>query len=296
MFAFDSPERRAVIPIEVTRNGIFFRVTMNGSGPLWFSVDSGAGTNYIDRGAAKKLGLPPGERAYVHGAGAGQIEVERIADVSFEMPGLRSRGHRVNVIDLEPVQATWGRRLDGFFGHDFLIRFLVTIDYGAGRLTVADPSVHAYEGPGVAIPIEIDRGVPFVRATIEVAGNPPEEDRFLVDSGSQDFVDHPIIEKSSAGASPVETGVGLGTPVPGFFGKVDRFVLGGFEIRDVVGVAGGSGMGSRLIGGGVLSMFTVVFDYSRGKMFLVPRSTTPARRHGGPSPDRPRRRSRQPGR
>ena len=73
MFAFDSSERRVVIPVEVSRNGIFFRVKVNGSGPLWFSLDSGAGTNYIDRGAARKLGLPPGEKAYVHGAGEGQV-------------------------------------------------------------------------------------------------------------------------------------------------------------------------------------------------------------------------------
>jgi len=278
MFAFDSSERRVVIPVEVSRNGIFFRVKVNGSGPLWFSLDSGAGTNYIDRGAARKLGLPPGEKAYVHGAGEGQVEVERITDVTFDMPGLRSRGHQVNVVDLEPVQETWGRRLDGFFGHDFLIRYLVTLDYGARLLTVADPAVHAYEGPGVSLPIEFNRRVPFVRATIEVAGNPPEDDLFLVDSGSQDFVDHPLIGKSSAGVSAVETGVGLGTPVPGFLGKVDRFQLGGFEIRDVVGVAGGSGLGSRLIGGGVLSMFTVVFDYSRAKMFLVPGPRTPSHR------------------
>jgi len=279
MFAFDSSESQAVIPVEVSRNGIFFRVKVNGSGPLWFSLDSGAGTNYIDRGAARKLGLPPGEKAYVHGAGAGEVEVERITGITFEMPGLRSRDHQVNVVDLEPVQALWGRRLDGFFGHDFLIRFLVTIDYGARLLTVADPNVHSYEGPASPIPLEFNRRVPFVRGTIEVAGNPPLDDLFLVDSGSQDFVDHPLIGKSSAGASTIETGVGLGTPVPGFLGKVDRFQLAEFEIRDVVGVAGGSGLGSRLIGGGVLSMFTVVFDYPNARMFLVPRPRTPVHRH-----------------
>src|SRR5437762_9668603 len=96
MFAFDSSERRVVIPVEVSRNGIFFRVKVNGSGPLWFSLDSGAGTNYIDRGAARKLGLPPGEKAYVHGAGAGEVEVERITDVAFEMPGLDRKSTRLN--------------------------------------------------------------------------------------------------------------------------------------------------------------------------------------------------------
>ena len=39
MFAFDSAKGLAVIPVEVSRNGIFFRVKVNGLGPLWFSVD-----------------------------------------------------------------------------------------------------------------------------------------------------------------------------------------------------------------------------------------------------------------
>src|SRR5437016_13367755 len=107
MFAFDSSEHRAVIPVEVSRNGIFFRVKMSSSGTLWFSLDSGAGTNYIDRGAARKLGLPPGEKAYVHGAGAGEGEVERITEVAFEMPSLRSCNHQVNVVVLVLVQAPW---------------------------------------------------------------------------------------------------------------------------------------------------------------------------------------------
>lgn len=286
MFAFESPDHRTVIPVEVSRTGIFFRVSVNRSEPLWFSVDSGAGTNYIDRGAARKIGLPAGEKGYVQGAGAGQVEVERIHDVSFEMPGLTSHLHRLNVVDLEPVQEGWGRRLDGFFGYDFLVRYLVTIDYAARSLTVADPTVRSYRGPGAVLPIEFNRFVPFVRATIEVAGQPPLEDLFLVDSGSQDFVDHPIIGQT-AGAAPVETGVGLGNPVPGLFGKIERFTLAGFEMQGLEGVAGGSGQASRLIGGGVLSRFTVVFDYPNRRLYLEPpaeraRRKSRARRTGPP--------------
>src|SRR5437773_10088272 len=98
MFAFDSSERRVVIPVEVSRNGIFFRVKVNGCGSLCFSLDSGAGTNYIDRGAARRLGLPPGENAYVHGAGAGEVGVARTTDVAFEMPRLRYRDHQVILV------------------------------------------------------------------------------------------------------------------------------------------------------------------------------------------------------
>ncbi len=98
-------------------------------------------------------------------------------------------------------------------------------------------------------------------------GNPPEDSLFLVDSGSQDAVDHPLIAKSPE-ARPVEAGVGLGTRTLGFFGRVERLQLGEIELHGLYGVAGGEGLGSRLIGGQVLSRFKVTLDYPRKRMIL----------------------------
>ncbi len=133
---------------------------------------------------------------------------------------------------------------------------------------IEDPSPFKYTGPGTTIPIEFKGPLPYIRAKIQVPGSPPIEDLFLVDSGSQDEVDHPLIAKSSVGTQPTAGGIGLGTPSRARLGRVELLKLGPFEIGGATGVATEAGLGSKLIGGGVLSRFKVVFDYQRERIIL----------------------------
>lgn len=84
-------------------------------------------------------------------------------------------------------------------------------------------------------------------------------------------VDHPLIAKGLS-AHPTRAGVGFGTETTGLFGPVDRLKLGPFEIEGLSGVAG-TGLGSHLIGGHVLSRFKVIFDYTRKSMILEPQKS-----------------------
>src|SRR6266581_6139835 len=267
-FHFSDASARSTIPFELARNGLFFQVRVNGSEPLWFTLDSGAGTNYLDLGIARKIGLEFHGTKKVHGAGKGLIDVQIAENVSFELPGLLSQGHQVHVTDLAGVQDQWGRRLDGLFGYDFLQRFIAVIDYEARRMTIVDPSRFEYNGPGEIFPLEFDGHLPYVRARITVPGNPSEESLFLVDTGSQDEVDHPIIAKSPQ-TRRTTVGVGFGRPSVGVFGPVETLQLGKFQLHDLSGVAG-EGLDSHLIGGGILHRFKIIFDYSRQRMILEP--------------------------
>src|SRR6266705_387652 len=177
-FHFSDASARSTIPFELARNGLFFQVRVNGSAPLWFTLDSGAGTNYLDLGIAREIG-----------------------------------------------------------------------------------------------PLKSDRHLHYVRARITVPGNPSEESLFLVDTGSQDEVDHPIIAKSPQ-TRRTTVGVGFGRPSVGVFGPVETLQLGKFQLHDLSGVAG-EGLGSHLIGGGILHRFKIIFDYSRQRMILEP-----ARKYG----------------
>src|SRR5262249_29571901 len=129
------------------------------------------------------------------------------------------------------------------------------------------PSSFSYTGQGGQIPLEF-KPLPYAKATIHVQGNPPLEDLFLIDSGSSDEVDHPLIAKSKAGTVSTTGGIGFGTPIQARFGTVDLLELGPFKIRGVTGIATESGLGSKLIGAGVLSRFKVIFDFQRSRMFL----------------------------
>ncbi len=257
---------------------MFFQVNVNDMGPLWFCLDSGAGTSYIDTQAARRIGLEFQGKRTVQGVGEGRIEVNVARDVRFELPGLVSSGHEVHATDLGGLG--WARRLDGFLGYDFLERFVVACNYDVEKMVVSDPQVYHYDGPGAVFPLEFpneyDGRLPFVKAVIQVGQGPGQKALFLVDSGSQDEVNHCIIAESGRTES-TRVGVGLGAPRRGIFGRVDRFQLGPFELTNLHGVAGTAGLGGSMIGGGVLSRFTVIFDYARKRMILEKLNEGPRR-------------------
>ena len=82
---------------------MFFRSLKGGSEPLWFSLDSGSGTNYLDLTIARKIGLEFHGTKKVHGAGKGLIKIQVAEGVSFELPGLSTKGHQIHGIDLTGV-------------------------------------------------------------------------------------------------------------------------------------------------------------------------------------------------
>jgi aspartyl protease len=267
-YKFNNPDAKIIIPFELSRNGIFLQARVNDSDPLWFTIDSGSAANYIDLTTAEKIGLDFRGIKTVRGAGEGLINVKVAEDVSFELPGLSSTGHTIHGVAL-PGPEQWGRPLDGLFGYNFLERFVTTINYPEKRFTIEEPLTFQYNGSGEILPINFQGQQPFVRARIKVPGNPAEESLFLIDTGSQDEVDHPLIAKTSQ-KTRTKVGVGLGSATTGVFGPVETLQLGKIQLQDLSGVAGGTGLGSHLIGGGVLHLFKIIFDYPRKRMILEP--------------------------
>lgn len=68
-------------------------------------------------------------------------------------------------------------------------------------------------------------------------------------------------------------------PALGVVGAEDCLRLGRIELHGLHGIASEGGLGSRLIGGGVLSQFMVIFDFSRNRLILEP-----SRGHGSAPP------------
>src|SRR5207245_11300365 len=130
----------------------------------------------------------------------------------------------------------WGGPIKGLLIYEFLERFVTIIDYPKAKMTIITPSAFKYDGPGVVLQLELQGGLPFVKGTIEVAGN-VVEDLFLVDSGSPDAVDHPLISESHNKRS-THAQIGQGKPTIGIFGTIDRFQLGPFQMTGLQGVAG----------------------------------------------------------
>jgi hypothetical protein len=268
-YHFDS-EGKAVTPFELTKNVTFFQLRLKGSArALWFSLDSGAGSSYIDTEAAKSLGLQLAGNGTVHGAGSGDIPVQYVESVTFELPGLESGGHRLNVTDFKPLNDQFGRAEDGLLGYDFLSRYVVAVDYAEQKMTVYDPSKFNYAGLGQAFAVHFRHRWPYINGAIKVKGLEAQSGEFLVDSGSGDAVDDPAIAKSTGELRKVQTGVGLGTPGEGIVGRAEYFELGRFRLAGpITSCCSSNPDDERKIGGEILRRFTVIFDYPHQRIIL----------------------------
>ena len=265
---FAAEDGVATVPFEDLGGLVVLPVTIGTSRPLRFVLDSGAGRMVLDRAVADELGLVREGSGYVMGAGEGALRVEYVRDVTLTLPGLTSGGHELAALDLAPLAKTVGGRVDGVIGYQVFERTVVEIDYPGGRVTFRAPERFTYQGAGAELPIDIERRWPFVRAELVLEDGTVIADRFLVDSGSSDTVDHPVV-REMAGRRETETGVGLGAPTRGHIARARAFRLGGFIVESpTVACCGTSEETSRLIGSGVLSRFRVIFDYARRRIIL----------------------------
>ncbi len=266
-----SNSQPVIVPFEQADKLVFVQVQLEHSRPLWFVLDSASSRMLVEQKVAAALGLKVEGTASVGGAGAGRVPINLIHDLSIQLGGLKSTHYEFAAIDLSGVAASIGRPIDGILGYEFLSRFIVTIDYAKHELVLNEPQ-SVVSPPGTPMPIELVKHWPFIKATVKVKGIEPISDSFLIDSGSNDAVDHPAVKRAKGEVRQTTTGNGLGQPVVGYIGTAETFELGSFSLKDLPLVCcGGTEETSKLIGGDVLSRFIVTFDYPHARIFLAAR-------------------------
>jgi len=254
-----------------TADGLLIPVQVAGRpDTLWLLFDSGAGHTVLDRNVARRLDLRATSQGTISGVGTGATAVDIVSRVALSLPGVR-----IEHVDLRLAAIpgpTHSRRpyTDGIIGYDLLCRAVVTIDYRRRRITVTTPTGFRPPLRADVLPLTIRRGWSFVRGTIKVPGQLPVEDEFLLDTGSLDFVNHPIIRKSTGVLRQTRTGAGgFGESQPGVIGENEWFRLGHTTIAHTQSACcAGSPEVSRQIGAGILSRFRATFDYLHGQLIL----------------------------
>ncbi|HSP15016.1 MAG TPA: retropepsin-like aspartic protease [Thermoanaerobaculia bacterium] len=252
------------MPFQRSHNGVFVPVHVNGKAEtLWFLFDSGSGHTLISDAAAKRLLIHPGEKTTIRSrTGLMTVTESKSASIGIDTIDIDHVDlHTANLAGLTPA---WGRAVDGILGYDLLCRSAVTIDYAASSITITQPAVFKYEGTGDTLPLAIRNGWAFVRGTIKVTGRPPVIDNFLIDSGSQDAVNHPIIRDSKGPLRTVKAGV---------IGSNEWFQLGRYTLGSTQSsCCAPTEETSRQIGSEVLSRFRVTLDYPHKRLILEQRT------------------------
>lgn len=256
------------VPFTLVDHLAIVPVRINGSRELAFVLDTGAARMVIDEKTGAEIGLKQAESDTIGGAGAGRVPVHHVHNVTVDVRGVSLNGCDFVATDLSHVAEIIGHRVDGILGYQFFKPRAVTIDYAKERIVIRDSNETAHD-LGTELPIRIEKGWPLLRASLQVRGLPETTDEFLIDSGSNDAVDHPIAAKA-ADRNAVDSGNGLGAPVGGFLATAETLTVGPFRLRNLaLGSGGATEQTSKLIGGAVLSRFVVTFDYPHSRIFLM---------------------------
>jgi predicted aspartyl protease len=232
---------------------------------LRFLFDTGAGRTVIDRNIAARLGLRPTEKSSIGGVGTGRTAADVVKGVSLQLGQIRVDGVDLYVTDIPETE-----HVDGIIGYDLLCASVVTLDYKEPSIVVTLPSAFQYHGGGDKLPLEIRGRWPYVPGTLKVAGVDAVTDEFLLDTGSDDAVNHPIIRQSKGPLRETTTGNGgFGKSQPGVIGPNEWFRIGSTTIPSTVSACcAASEEVSRQLGSGILSRFRITFDYPGRSIFL----------------------------
>jgi len=253
------PRPIAVIHFEQIDHLIYIPITINGSTPQRFILDSGASVWVIDPSQVSELGLKTQGNGIIHGAGSGSVDVTYADSISFGLAGIKNIVPKTTIIDIS--NAVPGQKIGGLIGYDFFERYVVEIDYHTNTIRLFDPKDFIYKGKGTIVPITIKKKQIYIRAKIKVVGQEAIENEYLVDSGSADEINDELISKVAK--TTADGGVGIGKGFKVALGNIETFTIGNITLKNIPGVSGG-----QKIGAGLLHNYTVIFDYTHKQMIL----------------------------
>ncbi|MEZ4684837.1 MAG: aspartyl protease family protein [Bacteroidia bacterium] len=275
-------DNRVTIPIEVHNNLILIDVSINGSFPFKFILDTGVRTTLLTEPvllgffsmekttAIRVLGLGGGEVIYAQRASGLTL---RVGDVI---------GHNLEMIILPEDAASYsgmfGRPIAGIIGHDFFKDFVVEINYGQKYLRLFKPEDYKPRKKDKVFAITLMNNKPYILASARAQDGSEVFTQWLIDTGASQALsiyhgEIPIPDNTLEAF----IGRGLSGDMFGKIGRIQRFELGDYVFEDVIAgypdsssirwVMRGDSTYANL-GAEILSRFKVTVDYTNRKLYL----------------------------
>jgi predicted aspartyl protease len=279
---FTSGRSALCIPFDASNRHVAFQARLNDSDGMWLVLDTGAGGSVLDAARADALGLESVGTQHALGSGGSETG-STVRGVNVALPGFQLRDQTMGTLALSSLAAQAGRPLDGILGHPLLSRCVVEIDYARKCVSLFEPADYKYTGPGVSLPLTFKENLPYVKASIVLPDGRTVTGKFVIDTGastnlilSRDVVDREGVSAAVGKTLTVQSrGVGGVTEVR--LARLTRLDVGGFSLAQPVAALQPAGVGHISaegtvgnIGGGILSRFKVILDYSRHRMILEP--------------------------
>jgi hypothetical protein len=256
------------------------QVTIDGSKPLAVILDTGADDDILNARIARELKLHVLNPQVIEQPG-GAIEMGQVENVQLKIASVPVQNLTMVSAPLDPLQPFIGQQLDGILGFGFFSQFVVEFDYAGQRVRLFAPETYVAPPKAVTIPITFRGKSPLVEITMENAKGESVKTLVEIDTGSFEslglkgaFVDSHRLVPADAPKRPL-FGLAIGGETKGYRTRLAAATLGPFRLsRPVTSATTGGDAGSAdvagVLGGEALNRFTVIVDYSRKQLLLIP--------------------------
>ncbi len=267
------------VPFAFLDNRIITPVYINGQGPFYMMLDTGA-TNILSNEAAKLLKLNSYNSFPIEGGGESSVQASYCDVQQVQIGNKALHNSRFICMDFKDMQKAIGfPRLDGFIGYEFLSQFLVEINFDQMKISISNFSeAPAPKVDNQVIPLLFDGGpTPLITAALDgVSGN------FLLDTGdrasatlSLPFIKNNSLEVKYNPPFSMMTGFGIGGPLKTSMAFATEIKMTGATFTSPLirmPVSNSKGLNDPTIAGtlgmGLFRQFNIVIDYSRQRLVL----------------------------
>lgn len=178
-----------------------------------------------------------------------------------------------------------GQNIQGILGADFLMRFVVEINYRRGLLVLHEPNKWSPSSRHEKIKSAFVRNRPYLQLPVTLSSGRPLRRRLLLDSGAglplllHTFGDSTVTDLDlPVQTIPTYIANGLGGKLEGSVGRSRKVALAGKELEGVVtffqpiDTSGANFLNERegILGNRIMKRFNVVIDYPRHDVWFRP--------------------------
>lgn len=265
---------------ELYGDHVFVKLSVDDSEPLDFIFDTGDVLTVIDMDVAEKLNLPINHKENATSA-QGSISGALIKHNKIRLNDLLlEKNIKVYATDLDHLEISIGRNIDGIVGYEMLHHHVVRLDYDAMKLEVYDSG--SYPKKGEELSFKFHHTVPTIDATITLNNGESLSGSYYVNTGAGTTVDfntpfaneNGIIDKTGDHYSYLVKGLGA-TETRHYEGRVKSFSFGSTTVENLpVGISQvtsgiqGEKKVAGIIGNKLMNRFNVLFDYKTHKIYL----------------------------
>lgn len=165
-------------------------------------------------------------------------------------------------------------------GHGIFRDFVVEVDYRNSNIILHNPEKYTPPSRYTAFDLDFSNNKPYINVELGLGNGNTKIGKMLIDLGASHALLLELNERTGFDIPEkcIETslGRGLSGDIDGYVARVESVKIKDFVFHDVVTsyTAGYSKIRKRgrvgILGGGLLSRFNVIFDYSRSKLYLKP--------------------------